>query len=92
MHRSLFASILLLPALVVHAEDWPQFRGDNASGVSSSKSLPLDFSAENKVAWRVKHGDGIGSPVVMNGRVFTTAMMAEQKAAVFDLSGGRATY
>lgn len=84
MHRHLLA-LLLLPALVTHAEDWPQFRGGNASGVSSSKALPLDFSAENKVAWKVKVGDGIGSPVIKNGRVFTTAMVGEQKLGVFGL-------
>ena len=85
MHRFLFAANLLLPALLIHAEDWPQFRGENASGISSSKSLPLDFSADHKVAWRVKLGDGIGSPVVMKGRVYTTAMVAEEKVAVFGL-------
>jgi len=90
MRHSLLASFLLLPPLI-HAEDWPQFRGDNASGISSSKSLPPDFSADDKVAWRVKLGDGIGSPVVMKGRVFTTAMVAEQKVAVFglDAASGR---
>lgn len=89
--HALLASILFLPSLVIHAEDWPQFRGGNASGVSSSKGLPLDFSADNKVAWRVKLGDGIGSPVVMKGRVFTTAMVGEQKVAVFglDAASGR---
>jgi outer membrane protein assembly factor BamB len=80
---ALVASALFLPCPVSHAEDWPQFRGGNASGVSSSKGLPLEFSAESKVAWRAKLGDGIGSPAVMKGRVFTTAMVGEQKAAVF---------
>jgi len=84
MHRYLLA-LFLLPALVTHAEDWPQFRGGNGSGVSSSKALPLDFSAESKVAWKVKLGDGIGSPIVKNGRVFTTAMVSEQKLGVFGL-------
>ena len=80
---ALVASVLFLPWPAGHAEDWPQFRGGNASGVSSSKGLPLEFSAESKVAWRAKLGDGIGSPAVMKGRVFTTAMVGEQKAAVF---------
>ncbi len=90
MHRPLLAA-LLLHSLVVHAEDWPQFRGGNASGVSTSKSLPREFSAEDKVAWRVKLGDGIGSPVVMKGRVFATAMAPEEKLAVFglDAASGR---
>ena len=81
-------------AVVVHAEDWPQFRGSNASGVSSSAGLPLDFSAEKQVAWKVKLGDGIGSPIVMKGRVFTTAMVGEQKVGVFafDSDTGKALW
>jgi outer membrane protein assembly factor BamB len=88
--KKLFA-LLLAPALAVHAEDWPQFRGGNASGVSSSKGLPIEFSAESKVAWRAKLGEGIASPVVMKGRVFATAMTGEQTCAVFamDAQSGR---
>lgn len=77
--------LLVFVASCLHAEDWPQFRGGNASGISSSKNLPLEFSADRHVAWRAKLGDGIGSPVVMKGRVFSTAMVGEQKCAVFAL-------
>jgi outer membrane protein assembly factor BamB len=65
------------------AEDWPQFRGINGSGVSSSKSLPTEFSFENKVRWRAKLGDGIGCPIIASGRVFNTAMTGEQTLGVF---------
>jgi len=87
----LLASIVLPSLPLSHAEDWPQFRGGNACGVSSSKGLPLEFSAQNKVAWRVRLGDGIGSPAVKDGRVFATAMAGDRKAAVFgiDAASGR---
>jgi outer membrane protein assembly factor BamB len=83
MHRSIFATLLL--AISLHAEDWAQFRGSNGSGVSSSKNLPQEFSAEKNTAWKAKLGDGIGSPVIKNGRVFTTAMLGDQKLGVFCL-------
>ncbi len=67
----------------LQAEDWSQFRGGNGSGVSSSKNLPQEFSAEQNIAWKAKIGDGIGSPIVNSGRVFTTAMLGEQKLGVF---------
>ena len=81
MHRLLFA----LPFFVIttHAEDWAQFRGSNGSGVSNSKNLPLEFSAEKNIAWKAKIGDGVGSAVVKNGRVFATAMIGDQKVGVF---------
>ena len=66
---------LLLPSLVA-AEDWPQFRGPNCSGVSTSKKpLPTEFSATQNVAWTAEVGDGIGSATVAAGRVFTTGMV-----------------
>ncbi|MCI0464264.1 MAG: PQQ-binding-like beta-propeller repeat protein [Gemmataceae bacterium] len=69
---------LLTPA-VLWAEDWPQFRGPNCSGVSTSpKPLPLKFSATDNVRWSAQLGDGIASPVVVAGRVFSTAILGEQ--------------
>lgn len=90
VHRSVGIPFLLVAAWWsggvgrLEAEDWPQFRGPNASGVSSSgQALPVEFSHEQNVAWSVKLGDGIGSPIVVGGRVFTTAMVGEQKLGVF---------
>ncbi len=92
MHRGLsvgFAAVLL--AAAARAEDWPQFRGMNASGVSTSRGLPVRFSQTENVRWQATLGDGIGSPVVAGGRVFTTAMTGPQKFAVFchDASTGK---
>lgn len=86
-----YALVLLIATITVSAEDWPQFRGVNGSGISSSKGLPVEFSAESKVTWRAKLGDGVGSPIVMKNRVFTTAMAGEQRCAVFahDAQSGR---
>jgi outer membrane protein assembly factor BamB len=56
------------------AEDWPQFRGPNASGVSTSTGLPAEFSYTDKVRWQATLGDGVGSPVIVQGKVFSTAM------------------
>lgn len=69
---------LLLPSLLA-AEDWPQFRGPNCSGVSTSKKpLPTEFSATKNVAWSAEVGDGIGSATVAAGRVFTSGMVGSK--------------
>jgi len=58
------------------AEDWPQFRGPNCSGISTSRhALPVKFSGRQNVRWSAELGDGIGCPVVADGRVFTSAMV-----------------
>ena len=68
----------------VHAEDWPQFRGPNATGVSQeSTNLPVEFSSTENVAWSVELGKGIACPVIADGRLFATAMVGEQTFAVF---------
>jgi outer membrane protein assembly factor BamB len=75
-----------------HAEDWPQFRGPNCSGISTStRPLPTEFSETKNVKWSAPLGDGIGSPVVAAGRVFTTSMMDEQNVTLvaFDAATGK---
>lgn len=77
---SAFSLVLLAsPGL---AEDWPQFRGLNASGVSSSTSLPTEFSAKT-ARWKATLGDGVSCPVVCAGRVFNTAMTGPETFSVF---------
>jgi hypothetical protein len=46
--------ILVLLVITIHAEDWAQFRGSNGSGVSASKELPLEFSADKNIAWKAR--------------------------------------
>jgi outer membrane protein assembly factor BamB len=69
---------------VATAEDWPQFRGPNCSGIStSSLPLPSAFSSTEHVRWSVPLGDGIGCPVVAAGRVFTSAMRDDETVALY---------
>lgn len=88
---SCLAALALLPAMAT-AADWPQFRGPNASGVSTDdKPLPTEFSLEQNLRWSAKLGDGIGSPIVAGGKVFVTAMIGPEKLGVFgfDASTGK---
>lgn len=86
----LAAALAALP-LLIHAEEWTQFRGSNGSGISTSKGLPEHFSHDTNLAWKARLGEGIGSPVIKNGRVYATAMAEGQKAAVaaLDAANGR---
>ena len=91
MHRAALLCYVLLALTPVSAEDWPQFRGPNCSGVSQSEApLPVQFSSTEHVKWSAKLGDGIGSPVVVSGRVFTSAMVDSQTIGLyaFDAASG----
>ncbi|MBI2806224.1 MAG: PQQ-binding-like beta-propeller repeat protein [Planctomycetes bacterium] len=95
--RGILVAVLLgIPLARIAAEDWPQFRGPNCTGVSlSKKALPIIFSRTKNVRWSALLGDGIGSPVVAAGRVFSTGMAnpkgGEQKLVVyaFDAQTGK---
>ena len=81
--------ILLGPPLL--ADDWPQFRGPNCSGISlSGQPLPTKFSPDENLLWQVELGDGIGSPTLVSGRVFVSAMLDEETVALlaFDAASG----
>src|SRR5690606_31428834 len=86
------AVVLGLLSSVCTAGDWPQFRGPNCSGIAEGAgSLPTEFSSDKNVRWSAELGDGIGSPVVAAGRVFTSAMVDEQTVGLyaFDAATGR---
>ncbi len=83
-----FLACLVTPALafmtasMLQADDWPQFRGVNGSGVSTSKNLPTKFSFKDKVRWSMPIGDGLSSPIVVADKVVTTEMAATKKFAI----------
>jgi outer membrane protein assembly factor BamB len=75
----LIAVLALFAAKGAFAEDWPQFRGPNGSGVSASTGLPEVFGPEKYVVWKTPLPPGHSSPVLTRDRVFVTAY-AEEKA------------
>jgi outer membrane protein assembly factor BamB len=84
MIRMIVLCSLFLTVPCAHAADWPQFRGPNCTGISTStKPLPVRFSATEGMKWSARPGEGIGSPVVAAGRVFTSAMIDESHVGLF---------
>lgn len=87
----LLALMTIVWSAPLHAEDWPQFRGLNCVGVSTAAAqLPVEFSDTEGVAWSAELGDGIGCPVVADGRVFTAAMVGTDHIGLyaFDAKSG----
>ena len=71
----LLGSFLLLPQL--QAENWPQFRGPNATGISGEKDIPVKWSRTENVRWRTElPGPGHSSPAVWGDKIFLTAFEA----------------
>ena len=94
--KSVFALILMSLALTIIAsfrltaavaEDWPQFRGPNGSGVSSTTGLPQEFGPNKNVVWKTELPPGHSSPVLTRDRIFVTAHTKKTAQA-----GGKETY
>jgi len=81
--------IAMLAARGAVAEDWPQFRGPNGSGVSVSTGLPEAFGPEKNLVWKTPLPPGHSSPVLTRDRVFVTAY-AEVEAVGTRPSAGTA--
>ncbi len=76
-HRAFIVAILmLLLATVARGQDWPSFRGPNASGIADAHPLPVSWNAEKSIniLWKTAL-DGLGhsSPVAWGNRIFLTA-------------------
>lgn len=81
-----FSITLMSTALVVSAvsaEDWPQWRGPQGTGVAAEGALPERWSATENVAWTADLGGvGVSSPVVASGRVFVTSQIGSGTSRV----------
>src|SRR5688572_25546265 len=76
--------LLVIPSASTRADDWPQFRGPNCTGISADpKPLPVEFSATENVRWSAQVGDGVGGAVVAAGRVFVSGMTGEETVSLF---------
>ena len=90
--RILTIALSVVLVTSVSAGDWPQFRGPNCAGIATGKSpLPTRFSPDENLKWSVDLGDGIGCPIVVAGRVFTSGMVDERtvRLAAFDAATGK---
>lgn len=89
-----FAVLLVVAvAIPAAAENWPAWRGPDGNGICREKNLPLHWSTNENVHWRVSlPGSGNSTPVVWGNRVFITqAIPSENRRSVmcFDRRDGK---
>jgi len=65
-----------LSSVSADEKNWPQFRGADSTGVSTSPGLPDQWSATENVEWKAElPGRGWGSPVVWGDHVFISTVV-----------------
>lgn len=87
-HRFILAAgYLLFSTCVLHAENWPQFRGPTGQGHSSETNVPLRWSVTNNIVWKTPiPGESWSSPIVWGDRLFvTTATDLGESCRVLEL-------
>ena len=66
--------------LVLLVAQWPQFRGPDGNGVSAATGLPITWSEQENVRWKIPiHGRAWSSPVVLGDQVWMTTATPDGK-------------
>lgn len=81
--RRLLPLPLLLLALPLHAQDWPNWRGPNHDGSTEVSGLPASFDKQSGVRWVVDlPGKGASTPIIVGSRIFLTSLADDQLVAL----------
>src|SRR5271154_5872206 len=73
----MFFPLALIPiTLLLGADNWPQFRGPQSTGVADDPAIPVSWTATDNVRWKVDiPGNGWSSPVVWGDKIFLTSVI-----------------
>ena len=89
---ALVVATLPLHSSTLHAQ-WPQFRGPDGTGISSSADLPLTWGEAKNVRWKTPvHGRAWSSPVVLGNQIWVTTATEDGRelfAVALDRDSGK---
>ena len=64
-------AVVIFSLTIAYADNWPQWRGPFLNGVSSEKNLPVKWTGEDNIAWKLAMPAWSGStPVIWRDRIF----------------------
>jgi len=95
LSTSLFGSVLgaaLITTSILHADDWPQWRGPNRTDLSKETGLLKEWPASGPTRlWLYRNaGNGYSGPAIAEGRLFTMGTRDGQ-AILLCLDAGKGT-
>ena len=80
----LLGLVVLIP-LILQAENWPQWRGPSADGISTETNVPTRWGTTENIAWKAPlKGMGTSTPIVWDDRIYITSQLGAGPGA-----GGR---
>ena len=73
MRRGLLLTSLVFLVVIrsAFADNWPQWRGPTMNGICAEKNLPLKWSAEENITWKLAMPSWTGAtPIIWGDRIF----------------------
>lgn len=87
---TVLALLLTCSSALFAQPHWPQFRGPNGLGISTSAQPPVQFGPDQNVIWKVATPAGHSSPCVWGDRVFLTGVDGKKLITLaIDRSNGK---
>ena len=87
---------LLIPIILItvlssfKTENWPQFRGPESNQLTSEEKLPLEWSDEKNLLWKIElPGRGWSCPIVWGNKVFVTNAVLEDPSILPPAEAGK---
>jgi outer membrane protein assembly factor BamB len=69
--------LAVVAAITVSADNWPAWRGPQANGISSEKNVPLKWSTDENIAWKLPMPSRSGAtPIVWGDHIFLNVATA----------------
>jgi outer membrane protein assembly factor BamB len=87
--------VLATVSAAAQTETWPEFRGPTGQGIAADRDVPLEWSEQRNIIWKVPvAGRGWSSPVIQDNRVWLTTAVGARggvslRALAFDIDTGR---
>ena len=78
--------VLILSSLTTNAQNWPSFRGPNASGVADGSKPPITWDVQkwNNVLWKTEiPGLSHASPIVWDNYIFVITAVSSDAQTGF---------
>jgi len=87
----LLAGCVLARAIPLHGDNWPAWRGPHGTGISEEKGLPVQWSRNKNVRWKVDLPEPCNStPITWNGKIFLTQPEGPRRTLIcLDHQSGR---
>jgi outer membrane protein assembly factor BamB len=89
LRTTLALLLVALAARSTSADTWPQWRGPHANGVAAPGDYPVEFSADEGLAWTIElPGLGMSTPAVWGDKIFVTCGIDKKDSIVaYDFAG-----